>query len=182
MELRSSGTSLAMPRDVRQRRSQFELRCYAGRDLYERVLREAAARRVSVSECVRSDLSAYYAIQDELAGIVAVDQSPAARPGSRILHVLLAEMESRLVASTDRQSSVFEESLRAVAWMIDRGLLMLLGSLEEGSDGQPRRPLTAFQRHDAWRTVVQEGLASGKATSPVSRQIGSPPRNKTGAS
>jgi len=182
MEPRSRGTSLAIPPDVRQRRSQFELRCYAGRGLYERVLREAAARRVSVSECVRSDLSAYYAIQDELAGVVAVDQSPGARPGSRILHTLMAEMETRLVASMDRQSSVFEESLCALAWMVDRGLLMLLGKLEEGSDGQPRRLLTAVQRHEAWRTVVQESLAAGKATPPTSRQIGSPPRNKTDAS
>jgi len=180
-ERRSRGTSLAIPPDVRQRRSQFELRCYADRDLYERVLREAAARRVSISECVRSDLSTYYAIQDELAGVVAVDQSPA-RPGHRIIHTLLAEMETRLVASMDRQSSVFEESLRAVAWMIDRGLLMLLGKLEEGSDGQPRRLLTAVERHEAWRIVVQESLASGKATPPTSRQIGSPPRNKTDAS
>jgi hypothetical protein len=167
---------------VRQRRSQFELRCYAGPDLYERVLREAAARRVSVSECVRNDLSEYYAIQDELAGVVAVDQSPGARLGRRILHTLLAEMETRLVASMDRQSSVFEESLRAVAWMIDRGLLMLMGELEEGSDGQPRLLLTAVQRHEAWRIVVQESLAAGKATPPTSRQIGSPPRNKTDGS
>jgi hypothetical protein len=171
-----------MPKGVRQRRSQFELRCYAGSDLYERVLREAAARRVSVSECVRADLSTYYAIQDELAGVVAVDPSPAAGPGRRILHTLLAEMETRLVASMDRQSSVFEESLRAVAWMIDRGLLMLLGKLEEGSDGQPRRLLTAVQRHEAWRIVVQESLTSGNATPPTSRQIGSPSRNKTDAS
>jgi hypothetical protein len=181
-ELQADGTRLAIPRHVRQRRSQFEFRCYAGPGLYERVLREAAARRVSVSECVRSDLSAYYAIQDELAGVVAVDQSPGARPGSRILHTLLAEMETRLVASMDRQSSVFEESLRAVAWMIDRGLLMLLGKLEEGSNGQPHRLLTAVQRHEAWRVVVQESLASGKATPPTSRQIGGPPRHKSDGS
>jgi hypothetical protein len=168
---------------VRQRRSQFELRCYAGPDLYQRVLREAAARRISVSECLRSDLSAYYAIQDELAGVIEVDQSLGAQPGRRILHTLLAEMETRLAASMDRQSSVFEESLRAVAWMIDRALLVLLGTLEEGSDdGRPRRPLTAVQRHDAWRIAVQEGLTSGKATSPVSRQIGRPLRNETDGS
>jgi hypothetical protein len=176
------GTRLAIPPAVRPRRSQFELRCYAGRDLYERVLREAAARRVSVSECLRRDLGAYYAIQDELAGVVTVDSSADARPGPRILHTLLAEMETRLVASMDRQSAVFEESLRAVAWMIDQGLLMLLGTLEERSDGQTRRPLTALQRHDAWRSVVQEGLASGKATPPAPRQLGRPPRPKTTAS
>jgi len=79
----------------RQRRSQFELRSYAGADLYERVLREAAARRLSVSECVRTDLSQYYAIRDELTECVQVDENdPGGEPRKRIIHTLLAEMEA----------------------------------------------------------------------------------------
>lgn len=147
----------------RARRSQFEVRSYAGRDLYERVLREAAARRISVSECVRTDLTGYYAIQDELSGCVRVGDAYKAAPARRILHTLLAEMEERFVATIDRQTSAFSESLQVLAWMIDRGYL---GSMLHFPDVPPAdrdtRSKRAQDRLVAWRDAVRDSAVTGR--------------------
>ena len=49
-----------------RQRYRHELRVYVSADLYERLVREAASRRITVSECVRTDLKEFYAIKDEL--------------------------------------------------------------------------------------------------------------------
>jgi len=161
----------------RERRSQYELRCYAGIDLYERVLREAAARRMSVSQCVRLDLSDYYAIRDELIGAVQVAETKSSGDVSRrIRHTLLAEMETRIIAGLDRQGSIFEESLNVLACMIDKAMVSILTALPDDTPGVYRPRLTAGQAHLAWRTAVEEGVAAGEARWPTPRQIG--PRRK----
>lgn len=152
----------------RERRSQYELRCYAGIDLYERVLREAAARRMSVSQCVRMDLSDYYAIRDELIGAVQVAETKSGGDVSRrIMHTLLAEMETRIVAGLDRQGSTFAESLNVIAWMIDAAVSSILCAFPDDRPGVYQPRLTAGQRHQAWRTAVEEKLASANPRCPV---------------
>jgi hypothetical protein len=163
----------------RQRRSQFEFRCYAGVELYERVLREAAARRISVSQCVRADLSQYYAIHDELTGCIQVDKSGSGDELSRrIMHTLLAEMETRMVASLDRQGSVFEESLNVIAWMIDEALVTILSAFPDDRPGVYRPPIDVFHRHEGWRAKVAKKLTSAEPRWPAPRQIG--PRGPSG--
>jgi len=160
----------------RQRRSQFELRSYAGADLYERVLREAAARRLSISECVRTDLSEYYAIRDELTECVHVHESePDGEPRKRIVHTLLAEMETRLVAGLDRQGAIFEESLNVLAWMIERSYLGLILHLPEVREGESdQRARSARLRHAAWKKEVRRCIEmDGPAISALLTEQGS---------
>lgn len=157
----------------RQRRSQFELRSYAGADLYERVLREAAARRLSISECVRTDLSQYYAIRDELTECIQIDENdPDGEPRKRIMHTLLAEMETRLVAGLNRQGAIFEESLNVIAWMIDEALMTTLSAFPDDQPGVYRPPISVFQRHEGWRARVAEKLTSAEPRWPTPHRIG----------
>jgi hypothetical protein len=157
----------------RQRRSQFELRSCAGANPYERVLREAAARRLSISECVRTDLGQYYAIRDELTECVHVEESdPDGEPRKRIMHTLLAEMETRLVAGLDRQGSIFEESLNVIAWMIDESLMTTLTAFPDDQPGVYRPHMSVFQRHEGWRAKVAEKLTSTEPRWLAPRQIG----------
>jgi len=155
----------------RRRHSQFEFRCYAGFELYQRVLREAAARRISLSQCVRTDLGQYYAIRDELTGCVQVgDAQPGTDLGRRIMHTLLAEMETRLVASLDRQGSVFQESLNVVAWMIDEALITVLAAFPDERAVYKER-VGIFQRHEGWRAKVAERITSADPRWPAPPQI-----------
>jgi hypothetical protein len=157
----------------RERRSQYELRCYAGIDLYERVLREAAARRMSVSQCVRLDLSDYYAIRDELIGAVQVAETKSSGDISRrIMHTLLAEMETRIIAGLDRQGSIFEESLSALASMVDAAVFSILCAFPDDRPGVYRPPVSVRDRYDGWRASVLKKLASPEPHWPPPRQIG----------
>jgi len=159
----------------RERRSQYELRCYAGIDLYERVLREAAARRTSVSQCVRMDLSDYYAIRDELIGAVQVGETKSSGQVSRrIMHTLLAEMESRIIAGLDRQGSIFEESLSALASMVDAAVFTILCAFPDDRPGVYQPRVSVGDQYEAWRASVLKKLTSPDSHWPVPRQIGRP--------
>jgi len=143
------------------RHSQYEFRCYAGAELYERVLREAAVRRISVSQCVRTDLGQYYAIRDELTDCVQVEQQQTGSAvGRRILHTLLAEMETRVVASLGQQSSVFEDSVNVLAWMIDEALLTILSAIPNDQPGVYRPRVSVLQMYDGWRAKVAERITA----------------------
>jgi hypothetical protein len=156
---------------MNQRRSQFEFRCYAGFDLYQRVLREAAARRISLSQCVRTDLGQYYAIRDELTGAVQVEEAGSGSDlGRRIMHTLLAEMETRLVATLDRQGAVFQESLNVVAWMLDEALITILSAFPD-ERAVYRERVGILQRHEGWRAKAVERIAAAEPRWPSSRQI-----------
>jgi len=57
-------------------RRPHQVRTYLEAELYERVLREAAVQRQSVSECVHDALEELYAIRDELSRPLDNDSPP----------------------------------------------------------------------------------------------------------
>lgn len=145
---------------TRRNRSQYDVRTYLGAELYERVLREAAARRLSLSECVRDDLLQFYDLRDELASALRVERSD--RPtGQRILHTLLDPMEERIAASIGVQAAALSdlgERLRRLEWMIDRHYLGLMLHLPDvAEDLRDERSSSAIARHRAWKREVDQG-------------------------
>ncbi len=150
---------------ARRKRSQYEVRSYVPRDLYDRLLREAAARNLNVSQCVRADLEEFYAIRDELTLAVSVRTAEAA-PGRRIMHTLLAEMEARIAADVDSQTPrllVIEQRLAQIASMIDRHYAGMMLHLPEVPDGDAKtRSTSALERHRAWKCAVRELLRDGE--------------------
>lgn len=144
-------------------RSQYEVRSYAGRELYQRILREAAVRKQTVSQCVRADLEQHYATRDEL--LAAFECDPRAEEHRTLMHALLAGMEERLAASIGRQVATLaalEERLRLLETMIDRHYLgMMLHLAEVPGEEHEGRFDSAEERRRAWRTAVQEFLQGG---------------------
>ena len=150
---------------ARRKRSQYEVRSYVPRDLYDRLLREAAARNLNVSQCVRADLEEFYAIRDELT--LAVSARPAeTAPGRRIMHTLLAEMEARIAADVDLQTPrllAIEQRLAQIASMIDRHYAGMMLHLPGVPDADAKaRSTSALERHRAWKCAVRELLRDGE--------------------
>ena len=104
---------------------QQELRLWLPPALYERVLREAAVRGVSLSRCVRDRLEAHLALEEELLDVVEKkDAKPAhGAAGSALRLRLVDELEERLVATLGRQAASLETlvgDLRLAISAVDR--------------------------------------------------------------
>ena len=145
----------------RRHRVEHRVRSSIGRELYERLLREAASRRISVSHCIRMDLEELYAIRDELSQPIELTRSAgAAKP--RLIHLLLAETETRLAADLDRhlaEVGALGDAVRRLEAMLDRqyvGLMLYLPDVaDELHDDQAK---VALRRYEAWRRAVEKLL------------------------
>ena len=145
----------------RRHRVEHRVRSSNGRELYERLLREAASRRISVSHCIRMDLEELYAIRDELSQPIELTRSAgAAKP--RLIHRLLAETETRLAADLDRhlvEVAALGDAVRRLEAMLDRqyvGLMLYLPDVaDELHDDQAK---VALRRYEAWRRAVEKLL------------------------
>ena len=152
----------------RRYRVEHRVRASVGRELYERILREAASRRISVSHCIRMDLEELYAIRDELSQPIEVNRSAGvAKP--RLIHRLLAETETRLAADLDRhlvEVAALGDAVRRLEAMLDRqyvGLMLYLPDVaDELHDDQAK---VALRRYEAWRRAVEKLLDGGNKAS-----------------
>ena len=152
----------------RKHRVEHRVRSSVGQELYERLLREAASRRISVSHCIRMDLEELYAIRDELSQPIEVARSAGvAKP--RLIHRLLAETETRLAADLDRhlaEVAALGDAVRRLEAMLDRqyvGLMLYLPDVaDELHDAQAK---VAHRRYEAWRRAVEKLLAGDNKAS-----------------
>ncbi len=152
----------------RRHRVEHRVRSSIGRELYERLLREAASRRISVSHCIRMDLEELYAIRDELSQPIEIARSAGvAKP--RLIHRLLAETETRLAADLDRhlaEVGALGDAVRRLEAMLDRqyvGLMLYLPDVaDELHDDQAK---VALRRYEAWRRAVEKLLDGGNKAS-----------------
>src|SRR5437867_11475498 len=77
------------------------VQAYVVRAEKQRLQRDAAARGISVSQCVTDCLREYFAWREEMAAVIDNPGNPGeAHRGGRI-QVLLARMEPRLAATRD---------------------------------------------------------------------------------
>jgi hypothetical protein len=153
---------------ARGKRRPYEVRAYVSRELYDRLLREAAARHLNVSECLRADLEEFYAIRDELASAVSAKAAETS-PGRRIMHTLLSEMEARIAADITSQAPrllEIEKRLAQVAAMIDRHYAGMMLHLPEVPDSDAKaRSTSALNRYRAWKRAVTELLQDDETSS-----------------
>jgi len=138
---------------------------YLGTDLYERILREAAVQRRSVSDCAREALEEVYAIRDELARPLE-ESSDDPSAGRRLAHRLLAELEERLSGGLSRQLDEIcrlGDQLRRLEAMADRQYISLMLYLPDvtSEDGEARLA-SANSRYETWRRAVDGLLETAK--------------------
>jgi hypothetical protein len=134
----------------------FRVRTNVNRALYERIVREAAARAISVSECIRRDLEEIYALRD-----AAVTREGAGAGGASTIELVAAEVANRLADPLGELQEIVPK-LQQIEAMIDRHYAGVMGYLSEPSTGdEPARLRAASRRYDAWRRAVAELLGAG---------------------
>ena len=142
-------------------RRPHQVRTYLEGELYERVLREAAVQRCSVSECIHDALEELYAIRDELSRPLrlAEGEDSAARP---LAHRLVVHLEERMMGGLSRQLDEIQalgERLRRLEAMADRQYVSLMLYLPDvGESEAESRSASATRRYQAWRRAVDKIL------------------------
>jgi hypothetical protein len=143
-----------------------EVHAYLPPEHYRRLKLEAAARRVSLSQCVGECLGEYFALRQEMAtALETPDQTGDL--SRRVIHVLLAETEQRLVATFERHVddlAAVRGGVDALLAMSDRAEFLALCQTPEVPPAAQGRALASGQRRFAhWRqTVARMLLASGR--------------------
>jgi hypothetical protein len=144
-----------------------EVHAYLVLEDYRRLRLEALARGVSLSRCAGDCLAEYFALRREMAtAFETPDQAGAAAP-ARVIHVLLAQTEQRLVATLERYGedlTTARAELGAVLAMLDRSqFTYLCYTPEVPPDTRDRAYASGKQRFAAWRSAVARHLeASGR--------------------
>jgi len=136
------------------------VRTYLETELYERVLREAAVQRQSVSECIHEALEELYAIRDELSRPLATSTAEGTGP---LAHRLISALEERLLGAFSRQLEEIQElgtQIRRLDVMVDRQQVSLMLYLPDISrEEEQARVANATRRYNAWREAVDNILA-----------------------
>lgn len=148
---------------MKRKRVRHEIRSYAGAELYSRLLREAAARGQTLSECVRRELEELYAFRDELGDSLRIAGEDGA-PSRGLLDAALRGMEARLAADYGAQAERLDRLAADVARlqaMIDRFYLGVMLHLEDVPEPlRPARLKRASERHRAWLEMVERVATS----------------------
>lgn len=144
-------------------RRPHQVRTYLGAELYERVLREAAVQRCSVSECIHDALQEPYAIRDELNRPLDLGKRKGSK-ASPLAHRLIAQLEERMAGGLSRQlasPAPLAERLRRLEAMADRQYVSLMLYLPDVAEDE-ERSASVYRRYQAWRRAVEKTLDSSK--------------------
>jgi len=142
-----------------------ELRIWVPPELYERVLRDAAVRRASLSRCVRDRLELCYEIEADWADALEA-VPPAGKAGAAALrHKILDAMEERLAATLEQHALRQQEAsaeLCRVGCMVDHlafWLFVLLPPLRRRE--VESRQEQGRESHGRWRSGVRRLVEDG---------------------
>ena len=128
-------------------------------DDQERLDREASARGISVSQCIRDCLREYFALRAEVA--TALDPPEPGRQGEAstgLIHTLFARTEGRLVATLETCAEAVDRvraEVRLVQTMLDRLTFLYLVHTPEVPAAQRDTALgSGTRRHASWRQAA----------------------------
>jgi hypothetical protein len=148
------------------------VQAYVERPQKQRLQREAAARGVSVSQCVTDCLREYFAWREEMsAAIDNPGQIGEAHSGGPI-HVLLTRTEPRLVATLDARVRDLVGDLVLLQSMIDRqAVTYFLHTPEVAPELQAGALASATRRYRNWRRAVERLVRSGGVNGEAAVQL-----------
>src|SRR5262245_922619 len=133
------------------------LRTHLTAEDHQHLEREAAARGVTVSQCMRDCLHEYFAFRAELATALDTPREATNKP-TGLIHSLLAHTEGRLSAALDAQAGAMARGraeVRVVQAMLDRLAFLYLTHTPEVPLAQREAAMAAgTRRHAAWRRAV----------------------------
>jgi hypothetical protein len=135
-----------------------EVHAYLHPEDYRRLRLEALARGVSLSKCAGDCLAEYFALRQEMATAFEMPDQAGPLAPSRVIHVLLAQTEQRLVATPEGYGeglTAVRAELAAVLAMLDRShFTYLCYTAEMPPEARDRAYARGQQRFAAWRSAV----------------------------
>jgi hypothetical protein len=153
------------------------VQAYVERPEKQRLRREAAARGVSISQCVTDCLREYFAWREEMAAAIDSPGQPGEAHRRGPIQVLLARTESRLAATLDARFRDLVGELVLLQSMVDRQTVnYFLHTPEVPPELQAGALASATRRYRNWRTAVERlvrsGGVNGKAAVRLSLEAG----------
>ena len=148
------------------------IRAYVQRPEKQRLQREAAARGISVSQCVIDCLREYFAWREEMAAAIDNPGRPGEAHSGGPIQVLLARTESRLASTFDARFRDLMGELHVLQGMIDRqAVSYFLHTPEVPADLQAAAVASANRRYRNWRRTVQRFVRSGNTNGDTAVQL-----------
>src|SRR3989442_5353022 len=153
------------------------VQAYVQRSEKQRLQREAAARGISVSQCVTDCLREYFAWREEMAAAIDSPGQPGDPHRRGPIQALLARTEARLAATIDARARELAGELVLLQSMIDRQTVSyFVHTPEVAPELQAAAVASATRRYRNWRRaverVVQAGGVNGEAAVQVSLESG----------
>ena len=138
------------------------VQAYVGHLDKQRLQREAAARGISVSQCVTDCLREYFAWREEMAASIDNPGLPGDPHPRGPIQALLARTESRLVATIDARTRELAGEIVLLQSMIDRQIVSyFLHAPEVAPELQSAALASATRRYRNWRRSVERLVRSG---------------------
>lgn len=156
------------------------LQAYVERSEKQRLQREAAARGISVSQCVTDCLREYFAWREEMAAATDSPGQPGEPNHRGPIQALLARTETRLAATIDARVRELAGEMVLLQGMIDRQIVsFFLHTPEVLPELQAGAMASAVRRYRNWRRaverVVRAGGVNGEAAAELSIDSGADP-------
>ena len=150
-----------------KRGSRHEVRAWLGKDLYDRLSREAAARELNLSQCVREILNSYFEIERERAGAstgsVRDGRTLDTQPFSAMLEATELRM-SALLQERGEELAALDSTICVLAAMIQQAYLGLIARLPTIPKSERReRDQIARQALLAWLDSVEGVVQSNQS-------------------
>ena len=144
-----------------------EVHAYLAPEDYRRFRLEALARGVSLSRCAGDCLAEYFTLRREIATAFEMPDQAGTLTPPRVIHVLLAQTEQRLVATLEHYGedlAAVRAELAAVRAMLDRSAFTYLCCTPEVPPAAHTRALMSGERRfaQARREVTRMLTASGR--------------------
>ena len=148
------------------------VQAYVERAEKQRLQRDAAARGISVSQCVTDCLREYFAWREEMAAVIDNPGNPGEAHRRGPIQVLLARTESRLASTLDARFRDLMGELHVLQGMIDRqAVSYFLHTPEVPADLQAAAVASANRRYRNWRSAVERLVRSGGVNGEAAAQL-----------
>ena len=135
------------------------IRTHLSAEEQERLGKEATARGISISQCIRECLAEYFALRAEVATAFETPGRPG-EPRTGLIHTLLARTEARLVATLETCAEAVDgvrADVHVVQSMLDRLAFMYLVHTPDVQKAQREAALVSgTRRHASWRQAVAQ--------------------------
>jgi hypothetical protein len=131
---------------------------------HQRLKSEAAARGISMSQCVGDVAREYFALRQEMLSVTGSPDMPGGgHPG--LVHSLVSRMEERLGMRADARADELSEGQRRFEGMLDRlVMLYLLHTPEVAPQLHSGATASANGRYGGYCRAVDDLLASRSRT------------------